>query len=137
MRILHDFSIADGDRDDIKTSAAEISAANIQHQFTNLTKTEIGTFYQVYGKLKNLKQKFTREQLNERLTNEDFQLFKEMRNKITFWVKIGLGLSRQLEELLLPAHKTVPKPALLTTSFMFNKIEAEKSQRQESTFMGN
>ena len=44
---------------------------------------------------------------------------------MSFWIKIGLGLARQLEELLLPIHKTVPKPALLTTGFMCKVLEEE------------
>lgn len=58
---------------------------------------------------------------------DDFKLFKEFRNKITFWIKIGLGVSkcRQLEELQLPIHKTVPKPPLLTTGYMAKHFEQE------------
>jgi len=97
----------------------------ILHQFGNLTKKERETFYTNYGKLKELKLKFSKDELNKKLSTEEFTCFKDLRNKLTFWVKMGLGASRQLEELNMPIHRTVPKPPLLTTGYMARMFERE------------
>lgn len=101
------------------------NTGTIQHQFGALTKQERETFYSIYGKLKELKQNFSKDELNKRLSTEDFNSFKELRNKLSFWVKMGLGASRQLEELNMPIHRTVPKPPLLTTGHMARLFERE------------
>ena len=63
-----------------------------------------------------------KDDLYKKLSIDDFNSFKELRNKLTFWVKIGLGASRQLEELNLPIHKPVPRPPLLTKGHMARLI---------------
>lgn len=97
----------------------------IKHQFDHYTKKERDYFYAIYGKLKELKLKFSKDELNRKLSINDFNAFRELRNKLTFWVKIGLGASRQLEELALPIHKTVPRPPLLTTGYMAKLFELQ------------
>lgn len=63
----------------------------IKHQFDHYTKKERDYFYAIYGKLKELKLKFSKDELNRKLSINDFNAFRELRNKLTFWVKIGLG----------------------------------------------
>jgi len=95
------------------------------HNFDHYTRKEREAFYAIYGKLKEVKIKYTKEDLNKKLPIEEFNIFREWRNKLTFWVKLGLGISRQLEELKLPINKTVPKPPLLTTRHMARLFEIQ------------
>ena len=56
----------------------------------------------MYGELKAKRSHFTNEQLSQKLADGEFTLFKELRAKLTAWVKTGLGLSRQLEQFIAP-----------------------------------
>lgn len=87
----------------------------------NSTKDTRSAFYKLYGQMKTIKSSFPQEQLKNRLTDQDFITFKDTRSKLTEWLKTGLALSRQLEELKAPTLE--PTPPLLTIrslAAMFN-----------------
>lgn len=63
-----------------------LASGELYQRFDHLTKSERQAFYANYGKLKTLKQLFTKEQLNTKLSMEDFNNFKQIRNKLTFWL---------------------------------------------------
>src|SRR6218665_715949 len=71
-----------------------LASGELYQRFEHLTKSERQSFYTNYGKLKTLKQSFTKDQLNKKLSMEDFNSFKQIRNKLTFWLKVGLVVSR-------------------------------------------
>ena len=62
------------------------------------TKETKNEFYKLYGQLKTLKTTYTKDELNKRLTDEEFVTFKEIRTSLTTWLKTGLAISRQLED---------------------------------------
>jgi hypothetical protein len=80
----------------------------------NITKNNRDNFYLMYGELKAKRSHFTNEQLSQKLADGEFILFKELRAKLTAWVKTGLGLSRQLEQFIAPTYNPDNIPPLLT-----------------------
>lgn len=68
----------------------------------------------MYGDLKSKRNQYTNEQLSQKLADGEFTLFKELRTKLTAWVKTGLGVSRQLEQFYTPTQNPDTIPPLLT-----------------------
>lgn len=97
----------------------------IHSNLDTFTKEARNGFYANYGLCKNLKDRFTKETLAKKLPNHDFETFKTYRNKLTFWLKLGLGTSRQLEDLLVPLENSLPLPPLLATGTFKKTFETD------------
>lgn len=92
------------------------------------TKRNKEEFYHLYGLSKNNKNSFTINQLNSRCSDNDFDFFKDTRAKLTNWLKMGLALSRQLEELDYPHPETETHHPLLTIESVAIILEDEFSE---------
>lgn len=77
----------------------DVSTDQVKTNVHELTKETRTTFYTLFGELKSIKTKFTTDQLKLKLSDQDFSSFTEARTLLMVWLKTGLGLSRQLEEL--------------------------------------
>lgn len=78
----------------------------VMETITNLVQTTKSTkddFYTMYGMLKNDKNNFTKEQLNQRFEEHHIESFRDKRTKLTSWRKTGLALSRQPAEWQKPS----------------------------------
>lgn len=91
-----------------------------------ITKNVKDEFYRLYGSLKNSKNQFTREQLNNRFEDRRIDIFRDRRAKFTTWMKLGFALSRQIEEAQKPL-KDDHYP-LLTIKSMAIKYGEEHSE---------
>ena len=98
-----------------QTEGTELSDQEDQFDYLQRqTKQNRDEFYKIYGIFKTERNNYTKEQLNERLIDSDFAKFKELRTLLTGWIKMGLGLSRQLELFCSPPSDQTNSQPLLT-----------------------
>ena len=112
-------------RPEQNTNNMDTTEPDLVNDLKLLTKETRDAFYKLYGHLKTNKLPFSKEQLNTRLTDKDFELFKEIRTHLTAWLKTGLALSRQLEDLSLPNPEIDTVPPLLTIRTIANSFEQQ------------
>jgi hypothetical protein len=102
----------------------------------NATKENRNTFYSLFGKFKTIKQAFTKDQLKARLPDQDFQKFKDVRTKLTNWLKTGLAISRQIEILNARETPQINLPPLLTLKHFASTFGPQFEELKEAWIRG-